>query len=494
MTAWRLAGLLVLLSPLWTPAALLAVRGVPARVRALGAAGAVTWAAGASGIAVARPAALGPLAALVLAGWAWRIWRARPAAGRRRGLPPGSLGFRSSIRALADYGFYHGEAARWGPIFKTSQYERPVLCVVGLERCQRLLREHRERLASAPLPIDPYVAGGLLRYMEPAKHGVYRRRLQACMRPRVLSTCELAVARTAARELAAAAANGGVQLGPVIDRFVFAALTRVFFGIPDGDPAVAELRRLYGIVDHRRLWRRGRRIRAAMAGISATVLDRRGRGERSADGIPASFLEQAVRDDPDAVADPVFVENLAYFLHIARCDLAGLCAWLLRMLADHPEQARRIAAERAGRSGPAGAAERFVDETLRLRQSEYLYRSVARPLRFEGYSIPAGWLVRLCVRESHTSDASFPRPHAFDPNRFLGAAPPLDRYQPFGIYEHACLGVAVTKTIGRVFVGQLASGFELTVTRDGPMELGLHHHAHWRPSRRLEVRLVPRRA
>ena len=205
-----------------------------------------------------------------------------------------------------------------------------------------------------------------------------------------------------------------------------------------------------------------------------------------------SFLGQALRGDPALSDDPVFVENLVYFFHIARCDLTGLCGWLFKMVLDQPAWVRRIRAPGEGtpreRDGTAGW---FVDETLRLRQSEYLYRTTSAPIRFEGWSIPAGWLVRLCIRESHTHPGAHERPHTFDPERFRDGAPPLDRYQPFGIYEHACLGMALTRTLGRIVVERLALGFDGEILRDGPMELGLHHHRHWAPSRRLRVRLTP---
>ena len=120
MTPGQVAGLAVLLTPIWIPALLIAVRGVPARPRLFLAAGIDLYAGAAAWIAVVRPAALLSLAVLVGIGWLWMAWRARPRAGRRRGRPPGSLGVRSSIRALADYRFYEKEASRHGPVFKTS--------------------------------------------------------------------------------------------------------------------------------------------------------------------------------------------------------------------------------------------------------------------------------------------------------------------------------------------------------------------------------------
>ena len=501
MTLARLAALAVLLTPTWMPVTLLIVRGVPPRARILLIAGVVAYVAAAAWMAAAWPAGLRPLALIVLAGWVTLAWRARPNAGQRRRLPPGSLGLRSSTRALADYCFYEKEAARLGPVFKSNQYYRPVVCVVGLERCQRFMREHRERLTSAPLPIDRYITGGLLRYMEPGAHGEYRKRLQSCMKARVLADCAKFIEHEAALEFSGMArrsgnTGSGVQPYKNIDRLVFRVLNRVFFGVLPDEPATARLRRLYRVVDHRRLWRDSMRTREAMEEIVALVLEQAARLGREEGATPSSFLDQAIHNDPGLITDPVFVENLAYFLHIARCDLVGLCGWLLKMLVDHPDWGRQIrrSHEESPSAGATSLADRFVDETLRLRQSEYLYRTTSDAIEFEGFAIPAGWLVRLCIRESHTSPDVFERPKEFNPDRFLNTTFSQEQYQPFGIYEHACIGVVITKTISRIFVEQLATGFDLAVARDGPMELGLHHHGHWKLNSRFRMRLTARPA
>jgi cytochrome P450 len=482
------------LTAVWVPAALLATRGVPSRAKALLAGGLAAYAAAVVLIAVAWPGALGPLAVLALAGWGYATWRARSGAGHRHRQPPGSLGLRSSIRALADYRFYEKQATRFGPIFKTSQFYRPVVCLIGLERCQRFMRDRRAQLTSAPLPINRHIAGGLLRYMPPGTHGTYRKRLQSCMRAQVLAGCEAFITHQCTLEFSDMAARcsegpaSGVRPYRGIDRLIFLVLNRIFFGFQPEEPATATLLQLYGVVDHRKLWRDAARTRGALREIVALILMQAERLRREASATPDSFLGQAIHDDPELITDPIFAENFIYFLHIARCDLAGLCGWLLKMLGDHPDWGLRIRSDRES-AQPTGLASRFVDETLRLRQSEYLYRTTADAIEFENFSIPAGWLVRLCIRESHTAADVFERPHEFNPDRFLSATYAQDQYQPFGIYEHSCMGVSLTTTICRTFVEQLVSGFEWTITRDGPMELGLQHHRHWTPSSKLEIQL-----
>ncbi len=67
-------------------------------------------------------------------------------------------------------------------------------------------------------------------------------------------------------------------------------------------------------------------------------------------------------------------------------------------------------------------------------------RTTRRPLVIGGYHIPAGWLVRICVRESHRDPASFAEADRFDPDRFKGSGPDSDVYAPLGIGRTAVWG------------------------------------------------------
>jgi hypothetical protein len=96
-----------------------------------------------------RPAALDVVAALTATGLALWWWRQRPAYGRRRSLPPGSL------RPL--------EASLWGdplalcerarrhePVFKMQPTLEPFVCMIGFDLARDLLREHGDRCELLP--------------------------------------------------------------------------------------------------------------------------------------------------------------------------------------------------------------------------------------------------------------------------------------------------------------------------------------------------------
>ena len=130
-----------------------------------------------------RAAILVALAAIVAA---W--WHARPAYGRGRGLPPGSLAF-TQLGLVTDERFLLEQARRHGPVFKIARYGRPIACVVGIARGAELLRRADADLVSGPLPFNALIPGGFLRYMArritPAIGRWWRRRCRTswCARP-----------------------------------------------------------------------------------------------------------------------------------------------------------------------------------------------------------------------------------------------------------------------------------------------------------------------
>jgi cytochrome P450 len=143
---------------------------------------------------------------------------------------------------------------------------------------------------------------------------------------------------------------------------------------------------------------------------------------------------------------------------------------------------------------PLDPATCIVLETLRLEQSEYLYRRVVRPLAVDGYTVPAGWILRLCVNESHRDATIFTDPDRFDPERFRNRVYGRSEYAPFGGDAHGCMGAHLVHFLGRLFVEELAFAADWAVVRDGPPERGNRHRMHWRPSAQRRVVMHARAA
>ena len=432
-------------------------------------------------------------------GIALAAWRARPAYGASVQLPPGSLGFGRSLDAIDDRGFYQAEAARHGPVFKTSQFGRPALCIVGLDRGRELLLQHGQHLEGATLPYTRLIPKGALRYMRSDAH----RQVSSLFRPSIAAT-DLAAAEAAARNVfrgellrladeSAARAGAGVRVSGAIERALFTCLARILFGLEPGRPEIEAIRAWIGAVDFSgsggSAWRR--RLETALDAVSEIL--RRAARDASAPIVPSSSLGRILAVEPGALEDRTVAGNLILIFRISNVDMTGLIDWIVKMLSDNPAWPARMRAE--GRTAgappprPLDLGTRIVMETLRLEQSEYLYRKAAQDFAFGGYRIPKGWLIRICVQESHRNPEIFEDPTRFDPDRFAVRAFTRSEYAPLGADAHGCMGTAIIHFLGRIFVEELTLGFDWEVVSDGPLERGTRHWRHWHPSARFRVAL-----
>ena len=428
-------------------------------------------------------------AGIILLGAAWR---ARPAYGRERGLPPGSLGM-LPIGPLIDDRFFLRQAERYGPVFKTSQFLRPMVCVVGLERCHDLLRRYDDHLTPPALPFDRFVAGGFLRSMPSEVHDRYAPLLRAAMHSDAVGNFEQTVVPTVRAtfdemvDSCARVRGQGVAPRACLEEMLFRLLVPLFFGIAPCSDAFAQLRQLYRTIDVRRPSGAIRRqAQPAIEEIARIV----GRHRAECGAAVPSFLAGLAEPRLESEEGGVVLGNFIYIVQNARNDTAGLLTWLLKMLGDHPAWSQRLQASAAASHGHdkpvSDLANRIVTETLRLEQSEFLFRTVKTDIECEGFVIPRGWILRLCVRESHRSPEVFPQPDLFDPDRFLRRTFQRTEYSPFGAHtsRHVCLGERITRTVGRIFLEELADGYEWRVVSDGSREFD---GWHWTPSSRFRI-------
>jgi cytochrome P450 len=444
----------------------------------------------------------GAIAALMLVASAiWLRWRGRPVYGIRRGLPPGSLDFLAPGPFL-DPRFYLTAARAYRNVFKCSALARSQVCISSLAAGYEILRIHAAHLRPLSLPFHRYVPGGFLRRMDDPAHEAYRRLFSAVLSRSLVEhwrpILEAASARGLARldEACSAPGSAGEPPLPHIERIVFDSWMSVFFGIDGESQEAADLRELFAVIDIRNQdGASGSAVRAALDGIEDrlrhTILgvDHSARLEEAR---ATCVLREIVDRKPDALSDTTAVRNLIYMFSTSAGDVSGLLLWVLKHLSDHPEWIDRLRADAAGagerHSGNGlSLAARIVSETLRLQQSEFVMREITGPIRHRGFRFPRGWLLRICVQESHRNPDVFERPEEFDPDRFLRKPPTRDQYAPFGLDRHGCIGEHLARGMADVFAGQLA-GCQWEVTSDGPTEMSSWRH--WAPSSRFRIRLA----
>jgi cytochrome P450 len=188
--------------------------------------------------------------------------------------------------------------------------------------------------------------------------------------------------------------------------------------------------------------------------------------------------------------DDTLLGNLIYMVELGRYDLRGLLRWISKYAGENASWLDRIAAEPAAQvtSHPA-AAQAFVLETLRMDQSERLMRDVLHDVEFEGFLIPKGALLRVCMWEAHKDAATFARPFEFDPTRFLGEGAAGEPFSPFGLDHHHCPLAGLSVQLACIFLRALARGYTVRTRGGDPAVRGPYH---WEPDPALVVTLTPR--
>ena len=387
------------------------------------------------------------------------------------------------------------QAAQFGPIFKATPWGEFWVYVVGLPLGRRLLREHAASLRPVTAKLDSLFPKGLLRQMQGEDHRKYRKALVRAIRADDYAANQSQLEAIAARGLADYAAdqathhNSAEAYIAALNAIASGMLIQVFFGAQFG---TAEYERL--MQGYRKLgpggfvWHIGQAQTDAFAEIRDFLLAHfTGQTGRPPPSAAPSILGRVISE---GLLDATLLGNLIYMVEMGRFDTYSLFRWLTKYAADHPDLLARIRAEDpAATRKERSLTEAFVLETLRTDQSERLIRRVLHDIVFEGHLIPKHAHVRVCMWEAHKSEAAFPEPFRFDPERFLGSEPTSNEYSPFGLDHHQCpLGDVAIQT-SMIFLRALARGYTLTPSGDG---LPVHGAFHWEPASEFAVTLQPR--
>lgn len=450
-----------------------AFRAMFPRVASALAAAAVIGAAIVVGVVLVAPVLVAIAGGVVLL--AFIIACGRVAIGRSRREPPGDRSPVAWTRDLAHRDAYQRRFAAYGPIFAASQFGRTVVCIEGIERGQRLLRDHRDALGPSPLPFTQQLHGGFLRYMSDDVHDRYGPLFRRAV-SREVTEAGAAEAARATVEAMARIGTGAVDPRPMLATVVESSMVRALYGLDPGKPATGPF-----LVDVHRFSAQSIRHRAnpaARAGLSK--LRTATRSLLATDLAEPSVLRNLEALDADQ-PDDVAVDNLLFMLRIGAANTASLATWGVELLAATPELRRRLAA------GESGIGRAIVEETLRLAQSEYLYRRVRHDLVFDDVRLRRGWLVRVCVAESHRDPDIFACPAHFT-DRFLERRPPPSEFAPFGVDRHACNSAGLASAIAEAILTSIAAEPDIEWVASGDLRRDPRHWAHWRPGPGLALR------
>lgn len=198
------------------------------------------------------------------------------------------------------------------------------------------------------------------------------------------------------------------------------------------------------------------------------------------------------RASGEGMTDKELRDELMTILFAAREDPENALSWTLYLLAQRPEETKRLRQELYevlnGRPPTFDDLhnlpylDRVVQESLRLFPPTWsLLRDVQEDDEIGGYLIPKGTMVLLNIYEAHRLSEFWPQPEQFDPNRFLPEyvqGRPRHAYLPFGFGPRQCIGRDLALMIIRLVLAMLIQNFDLRLApgyqmaRDAQLTLG----------------------
>ena len=174
------------------------------------------------------------------------------------------------------------------------------------------------------------------------------------------------------------------------------------------------------------------------------------RAEHPSDDLMTALLNAEFDDEDGKTRRLTRDEVLTYTQVLAGAgnETTGrLIGWLGKVLGDHPDQRRQIAAD-------PSLIPNTVEETLRFEPTgPHVARYVARDVEYYGTTVPAGSPILLLVGSANRDERRYDRPDSFDVHRDLG------QHLTFGYGLHFCLGAALARLEGRVALDEVLRRF-----------------------------------
>lgn len=407
-------------------------------------------------------------------------------------LPPGALRNSRALEAK-NRRFQLEIKDELGPIFKLTDHGRISISVIGLDTCRRLLMEHGKNLRTETYSMTSLFPKGILRALEGSDHRKYRRMLVAALDSSLYQHVADNFSEIVNHSLQCHAreyrglASPPDGLTRTLDNIATGLLIEMYFGVKFGSDDFDQLKgHFHSLGPTGFVWNIGADQKLSFGLIRDFLLARYSPQTGASDRPVSTSVIQRIHDEHGL--DEVSLGNLIYMVEMGRFDLYSLFRWLIHYAAERPDILARIAAEDTSRPDEKiSIASAFVQETLRMDQSERLQRSVVHDFVFDGFYFPETAYVRLCMWESHKDSDNFSEPFSFNPERFLDDAFTIDQYAPFGLDHHRCPMAEQVIELSTLFIKVLADRYDVAPAVNSTAERGTYH---WQPGKQFTVRLV----
>jgi len=360
------------------------------------------------------------------------------------------------------------------------------------------------RAGEATVILRPIVGANSLLLLDGARHLRERRMMMPPFHGERMRTYADVMREATERAIAAWPVGQAFPLLSETQAITLDVIVRAVFGMSEG-PAMAALsdrlrRFVTAAVNPIYLWERlqvdlgpltpwGRfvRLRGEIdALLDAEIAARRAAGSPEQNDVLSLLL--AARDEHGTpMGDAELRDELITLLVAGHETTASSLAWAMHRILTEPG-----VRERASRDGEYLDA--VVKETMRTNPViPDVLRIVKEPIRIGGIDLPAGVAVAPNIYAAHRRPETWPEPHVFRPERFLGTRPGPYEFFPFGGGMRRCLGAAFALYEMKIVLSTILGTTELTIAPGYRLRV-VRRNITWAPSDGMPVVLTRRAA
>jgi cytochrome P450 len=384
---------------------------------------------------------------------------------------------------------------RHGPIFRSNQNGHDVIFMAGPEANRFVLLSNRLKFSNyigwtKIFGVEDAFGNGLLS-MDGAEHDAHRKMMNPAFAITYMDRYLPIMQRIIRERIAGWAARGEVDVYEETRKITFDVAAEALAGLTPG-PEVDQFRELYlamlRLTPHANNWDEFYAEQARLKDelyrlLRPKIVERR---QHPTDDV-LGMLVRARDPAGNALSDEQLIAHTNILLVAGHETSTSMSAWLLYLLAQHPDYLQRVQEEQAALV-PDGVIP-TLDLIQRMKvlengvmEAERLYppvsygpRGVVEEFDFHGYHIPAGAHVFYAIAASHLIPSVFASPTQFDPDRF---APPREEQKKtpyalvgFGGGPRICIGINFAKVEIKAMIAEILRQYTLALAPDQDVEL-----------------------
>jgi cytochrome P450 len=336
------------------------------------------------------------------------------------------------------------------PLYYNERYD--FYAVSRFDDCRDGLRDARSYISGRGgileiIKADMEMPSGILIFEDPPVHTIHRRLLSRVFTPGRIADLEPKIREFCARSLDPLVGSEGFDLIRVLGAQMPMRVIGMLMGIPESDLEAVRDR-----VDANLRTRPGEPMNAQVEGFSdgmiAEYID--WRAEHPSDDVMTALLHTEFEDETGTVRTLTREEAVIYATVVSGAGnetTNRLIGWAGKVLGEHPDQRRQVAADPA-------LVPNTVEELLRYEPpGPAVARYLPEDVELHGRQVPAGSAMVFLVAAANRDPRQFADPDRFDVHRNIG------QHLTFGYGIHFCLGAALARLEGRVALEEVLVRF-----------------------------------